>query len=362
MGDKMRYIILIIFIIIGLITPIDLIKNIFFDGPSVPELQITISIIVYVLLFYVAKIEFGDSLSKIFKKHKHKPQEKLPVEEEIKLTRQRNKKYFDIYMENKKYFDDFVKNIYPLNTYTYDEKFTLFRETLQENNYKDYDIELLKDTVIYVNKKNNYEHFKKQLLDNLKSYNIEDIYKNYITNFGENSKGWDYKRHLLEFMIFDLNYKDITYTEVNKKVEEYYTYIYADIRKQKFRQRMLDGREYSISNVDIMDGFEFEEFLLSLFIKMGYKGRKTQATNDQGGDLILEKLGQKTVVQAKCYQSNVGNKAIQEVVSAKAYYKCDRMMVVTNSYFTNQAKELARTNNVELIDRTLLEKYIERYY
>jgi HJR/Mrr/RecB family endonuclease len=50
----------------------------------------------------------------------------------------------------------------------------------------------------------------------------------------------------------------------------------------------------------------------------------------------------------------VGIKAIQEAVASKGYYNCDKAMVVTNSYSTNQAKTLASRNKVELWDRKLL--------
>jgi len=36
-------------------------------------------------------------------------------------------------------------------------------------------------------------------------------------------------------------------------------------------------------------------------------------------------------------------------------------MVVTNSYFTNSAKELAESAKVRLIDRNELQKYLEDY-
>lgn len=67
--------------------------------------------------------------------------------------------------------------------------------------------------------------------------------------------------------------------------------------------------------------------------------------------LLLKKDGIRTVVQAKRYKGKVGVKAIQEVIGAKGYYNCDRAMVITNSYFTRQAKELADKNGVELWNR-----------
>ena len=92
---------------------------------------------------------------------------------------------------------------------------------------------------------------------------------------------------------------------------------------------------------------------------MGYKVKTTPRTNDYGADLILTKDGDKIVVQAKRWNDPVGNSAVQEVVAAKAYYKANRAMVVTNSYFTSNARSLAHVNNVELWDRSNLVKKLE---
>ncbi len=52
----------------------------------------------------------------------------------------------------------------------------------------------------------------------------------------------------------------------------------------------------------------------------------------------------------------MGVKAIQEAVAAKGYYQCDEAMVVTNSFYTNQAEKLAQANEVKLWNRDDLVK------
>lgn len=44
-------------------------------------------------------------------------------------------------------------------------------------------------------------------------------------------------------------------------------------------------------------------------------------------------------------------RAVQEVQGARAHYKATEAWVVTNSNFTQQAYELAKSNGVRLIDR-----------
>ena len=78
-------------------------------------------------------------------------------------------------------------------------------------------------------------------------------------------------------------------------------------------------------------------------------------------DLIIEKDGKAIGIQAKRYSSNVGNKAIQEVIAGSQFYKCNRCIVVTNSYFSKQAKELAQKTKVILWDRDKLSSLLIEY-
>lgn len=133
---------------------------------------------------------------------------------------------------------------------------------------------------------------------------------------------------------------------------------------EKERDRLLKGDmelenkyiedKYSFENIS--SGYEFEEYLRELFIRMGYDVEVTRRSNDQGGDLILKKDGEITVVQAKYYSNTVGNKAIQEVVAAIPYYGANKGMVVTNNKFTNAAIKLAEVNDITLIDNDGLNK------
>ncbi len=113
----------------------------------------------------------------------------------------------------------------------------------------------------------------------------------------------------------------------------------------------------NISHTDTMSGLEFELFLKSLFGKMGYKVETTVATGDFGVDLILTK-GRKVIVQAKRYKGKISVSAIQEVCAAKQHYQIFNACVVTNSYFTKPAIELAKTNGIVLIDRDALSNII----
>lgn len=119
-------------------------------------------------------------------------------------------------------------------------------------------------------------------------------------------------------------------------------------------------RKSGIQEIDLMNGLKFEEFLSQVFITFGYKTMITKASMDFGADLVIKKDGIKSVVQSKRYSSKVGIKSVQEVVSAKSFYNADKAMVVTNSYFTKSAVQLAKANHVELIDRDILIKMLNQ--
>lgn len=115
---------------------------------------------------------------------------------------------------------------------------------------------------------------------------------------------------------------------------------------------------FSISQIDSLSGVEFEDFLTELFKSFGFATSTTKVTGDYGADLILSKGGKKCVVQAKRYSKTVGISAVQQIIGAKNHYFADDMMVVTNNYFSAEAKKLGQENNVKLIDRDTLTKML----
>lgn len=110
-----------------------------------------------------------------------------------------------------------------------------------------------------------------------------------------------------------------------------------------------------LSSIDSMSGIEFEEYIAYLLEKLDYRNPKlTPAQSDQGIDIITNKDSVKIGIQCKRWKKKVGNKAVQEVYSGIGFYSLDQAIVVTNSYFTDSAKQLAKKLNVELWDRNKL--------
>jgi restriction system protein len=93
----------------------------------------------------------------------------------------------------------------------------------------------------------------------------------------------------------------------------------------------------------------FELFCAEELKQSGWDVRVTKGSRDQGVDVVAQKSGLRLVVQCKLYSRPVGNKAVQEVVAARAHEGAQAAAVVTNNEYTQPARELAATNGVLLL-------------
>ena len=118
-----------------------------------------------------------------------------------------------------------------------------------------------------------------------------------------------------------------------------------------------------VAQLRFFTGQSFEQFLKILFQNMGFSVKETPSTMDQGADLILtDSSGRRIGVQAKRYNQDVGNTAVQEVLGGMAYWGCSTGIVVSASGFTKAARDLAsKVPTVLLWDKRVLEVLINAY-
>lgn len=138
------------------------------------------------------------------------------------------------------------------------------------------------------------------------------------------------------------------------------------LKIEKEKERYLKGdfsnelketsSEYLLNN--IVTGVQFEEYLVRLFKELNYKAKHNGKSGDQGADLILKYNDYIYAIQAKFYTSKLDNTPVQEIVGALKYYNANQGVVITNSTFTKGAENLAKANNVILIDGNDLKKII----
>lgn len=104
-----------------------------------------------------------------------------------------------------------------------------------------------------------------------------------------------------------------------------------------------------------MNGWEFEQWSGEWLRKHGFYNIKvTSGSGDYGADVLCEKAGVTYAVQCKLYSGKVPYRAVEEVICAREYYKCDRAMIFTNSELTAQANEAAKKLGVVVYDGNVI--------
>ncbi|MDQ3747570.1 MAG: restriction endonuclease [Acidobacteriota bacterium] len=228
-------------------------------------------------------------------------------------------------------------------------------QTLLKNWQWEFSSEELKTFVLEANKKQKSESLKSKILAD-KPHNRGAILKIYLNFYRSNDE--------INLMILAnlLEERYSTSENISSLKIELQT-IEKRIELENFEKRLLEEDEQvQLEEIDNLNGYEFEDFLKTLFSKMGYQVEQTRLSGDQGADLVVVKFGEKRVIQAKRFGGKVGNKAVQEIMAAISLYRAQKGVVITNNYFTPAAVELANANNIELVDRDALEELINKHW
>ena len=124
------------------------------------------------------------------------------------------------------------------------------------------------------------------------------------------------------------------------------------LRLVRFRQRQT-----ALADIDLMDGLDFERYVADLLKQWGFRNVSLTEQYDMGVDIVAEKDGQRWGIQVKRYNGLVKAAAVRQVVTALKFYGCERSMVVTNSTYSNVARQLADSNDCLLIGRDTLAQW-----
>lgn len=97
------------------------------------------------------------------------------------------------------------------------------------------------------------------------------------------------------------------------------------------------------------NGHAFEEWVADRLEADGWRVRVTAGSGDQGLDIIARRRGRRIGIQCKRYKGAVGNKAVQEAFSGRAFHRVDVAVVVTTGRYTESARALSRRTGVHLL-------------
>lgn len=158
------------------------------------------------------------------------------------------------------------------------------------------------------------------------------------------------KRSLAGSTLFPTDQADV-------KVEE----LFGDVFGVESESSVI---KLTMNDVDNLHPLLFEAFVSSLYSKLGYEVFLTPNSNDKGVDVVaIGDNGENFLFQVKQSKSLVGINAVQEVHTAKNYYESKfktvfKSAIITNSNFTSSCEVLSRSNNIELVKRSHIERYL----
>lgn len=123
----------------------------------------------------------------------------------------------------------------------------------------------------------------------------------------------------------------------------------------------------TLTRLQRIDPYKFEEFIAELWEKQGWRTKVTPASNDGGIDVIATKgliRRQRWAFQVKRHgpTTKVGTPDIQQYSSLQHQHRSiDRVAIITSNTFTQGAIEIAAKLDVTLIDGEELVKRCKRY-
>lgn len=151
---------------------------------------------------------------------------------------------------------------------------------------------------------------------------------------------------------------------ISMEIADELEHVLSEIQQNKDRlSKLLASTEYKRGMLlacdwKAMRGTDFEHFLATVLREQGAMVQLTKTSGDQGVDLVAIIDNRRIAIQAKGYAGSVGNAAVQQVVAGRAMYHCEGCAVITNSYFTPSAIELANAHDCTLIGEDLFARFV----
>ena len=114
----------------------------------------------------------------------------------------------------------------------------------------------------------------------------------------------------------------------------------------------------NIIQIDLLDGFGFQNFVGEIFKLRGYSITEMAFTGDEGKDIVIEKDRERIIIECKHHKSSIGRPVIQKLHSAIITNRATKGMVITSGSFSKQAIDYVHDKNlpIELIDLQKLRK------
>jgi restriction system protein len=168
---------------------------------------------------------------------------------------------------------------------------------------------------------------------------------------------------LTRFLQEKLQLPDYKAEQLATRIEKKFFQKETNETEPKFVRTLLQKTNRSQSpastsdfSVDCLSRKEFESFIGWLFEELGYEVHSKKHSTYLGVDLVAAKDGELIAIQARIYPKTyeVSDSILLLAQNAKCTSGCQRSIVLTTTYFTQNAMEDAKKLNVELWDKDTL--------
>ena len=127
---------------------------------------------------------------------------------------------------------------------------------------------------------------------------------------------------------------------------------------RKHREEEMNLRAIELVDIQNMDKERLKQYIRKLLQHHGFRVESSNSPDDPTMDIVARKDGTKYAIRVKREINAVSKEAVINVIAEKNRHNCNAAMVITNSYFTNDAIQSARSEGCELVDRDALAAWI----
>lgn len=113
------------------------------------------------------------------------------------------------------------------------------------------------------------------------------------------------------------------------------------------------------SGIDLMTIPQFRAFAKNLLSTRGFRIREMESDLDFGIDFIAEKSNTSYLVKVISDSIMTSRTLLNDLMRDTSKYGCDKALVITKNYFSEDALEFSRSSPCDLIDRNALAKWIK---
>ena len=110
----------------------------------------------------------------------------------------------------------------------------------------------------------------------------------------------------------------------------------------------------SMSDINLLSGFEFENLCRVLLERFGFQAEKTKQSGDGGIDILAHYnqplFNGKYIIQCKRYTGGVGEPVVRDLYGVVMAERANKGILITTGHFTVSAVKFAADKNLELID------------